>query len=113
MLAVWLLARKVDSRPGVTAGFFLILYGIFRFAVEFTRQPDPQLGFIAFGWLTMGQLLSVLLAVVGGVVFGVRWRSDGGDDKVTRSGQRTPPLSQAHYHSRDGKSRIAGKHSRP
>jgi phosphatidylglycerol:prolipoprotein diacylglycerol transferase len=74
MAAVWLLGRRVENRPGVVAGWFMVLYGIFRFGVEFTRQPDPQLGFIAFGWLTMGQLLSILLALVGGVTFAVRWR---------------------------------------
>jgi phosphatidylglycerol:prolipoprotein diacylglycerol transferase len=48
----------------------LIVYGLFRFLVEFTREPDPQLGFIAFGWLTMGQLLSMLLLVLGiGIMF--------------------------------------------
>ena len=35
------------------------------FAVEFVRQPDPQLGYLAFGWLTMGQLLCVPLLIAG------------------------------------------------
>ena len=39
--------------------------GVFRFAVEFVRQPDPQLGYLAFGWLTMGQLLCVPLLIAG------------------------------------------------
>jgi prolipoprotein diacylglyceryltransferase len=47
------------------AALFLILYGGFRFGVELTREPDPQLGFIAFGWLTMGQLLSAPLVLAG------------------------------------------------
>jgi phosphatidylglycerol:prolipoprotein diacylglycerol transferase len=34
--------------------------------VEFARMPDPQLGFIAGGWLTMGQLLSLPMIVAGG-----------------------------------------------
>lgn len=57
-----------SSRPrqrGMTSGLFLLLYGVFRFIVEFVRLPDPQLGFIAFGWLTMGQLLSLPM-VLGG-----------------------------------------------
>ncbi|GHA96246.1 prolipoprotein diacylglyceryl transferase [Modicisalibacter luteus] len=57
-----------SSRPrqrGMTSGLFLLLYGVFRFAVEFVRQPDPQLGFIAFDWLTMGQLLSLPMIAVG------------------------------------------------
>jgi phosphatidylglycerol:prolipoprotein diacylglycerol transferase len=44
---------------------FLIFYGVVRFLVEFARQPDEQLGFIAFGWLTMGQLLSLALSLAG------------------------------------------------
>lgn len=46
-------------------GLFLILYGVFRFAIEFVRQPDEHLGFIAFGWLTMGQLLTVPMVLLG------------------------------------------------
>ena len=37
----------------------------FRFLVEFVREPDVQLGFIAFDWLTMGQILSLPLILVG------------------------------------------------
>jgi len=44
---------------------FLIFYGIIRFVIEFFRQPDPQLGFIAFGWLTMGQALCLGMIGVG------------------------------------------------
>lgn len=58
-----LLARK--KRPeGLLSGLFLVLYGVFRFLVEFTRQPDAQLGFV-LGPLTMGQLLSVPVALGG------------------------------------------------
>jgi phosphatidylglycerol---prolipoprotein diacylglyceryl transferase len=64
LLVLWWLARR---RPGAgsVAALFLIVYGLFRFAVEFTREPDEQLGFIAFGWLTMGQLLSAAVAFAG------------------------------------------------
>ncbi|HEX2082016.1 MAG TPA: prolipoprotein diacylglyceryl transferase family protein, partial [Xanthomonadaceae bacterium] len=50
------------------AGLFALLYGIFRFLVEFVRIPDAQIGeggYLAFGWLTMGQVLSVPLILVG------------------------------------------------
>ena len=60
LLVLWAVWRAKRPTEGRTAALFLILYGAFRFAVEFTRQPDPQLGFIAFRWLTMGQLLSAL-----------------------------------------------------
>ena len=58
----------VSTRPrrrGIVSGLFLVLYGTFRFAVEFVRLPDPQLGFVAFDWLTMGQLLSLPMVVTG------------------------------------------------
>lgn len=52
-------------REGRATALFVILYGILRFCVEFTREPDGQLGFIAFGWLTMGQLLSAAMSTIG------------------------------------------------
>lgn len=72
--------RRVPAE-GRTAALFLILYGILRFAVEFTRQPDPQLGFIAFGWLSMGQLLSGLLAAIGIIFWIIRGRSASGSSE--------------------------------
>ncbi len=62
--ALW--AYSSRPRPaGAVTGLFLALYGLFRFAVEFVREPDPQLGYLAFGWLTMGQLLSLPMIAVG------------------------------------------------
>lgn len=61
---LWLYSKR--RRPaGAVSGLFLLLYGVFRFMVEFVRQPDPQLGFIAWGWLTMGQLLSAPMVLAG------------------------------------------------
>jgi phosphatidylglycerol:prolipoprotein diacylglycerol transferase len=57
-LIVWLYSAR-KHKTGAVSGVFLLWYGIFRFAVEFVRVPDPQLGYLAFGWLTMGQLLSI------------------------------------------------------
>lgn len=57
-----------SSRPRplmAVSGLFLLLYGIFRGLVEFVREPDPQLGFLAGGWLTMGMLLSAPMIVLG------------------------------------------------
>ena len=60
------LSRKRPPRPqGTFLGAFLVLYGIFRFLIEFVREPDAQLGYLWGGWLTMGQLLSVPLILVG------------------------------------------------
>jgi phosphatidylglycerol---prolipoprotein diacylglyceryl transferase len=71
---LWLACRRLRLRDGQLAALFLMIYASFRFAVEFTRQPDPQLGFIAFGWLTMGQLLSVMLAIFGCIIWWVQGR---------------------------------------
>jgi phosphatidylglycerol:prolipoprotein diacylglycerol transferase len=62
---LWGLKRLKNRRDGQIAAAFVIFYAIFRFSVEFTREPDPQLGYIAFGWLTMGQLLSVIIGLLG------------------------------------------------
>jgi phosphatidylglycerol:prolipoprotein diacylglycerol transferase len=65
MFAVlWTFSRKPRPRYAV-AGLFALLYGVFRFAIEFVREPDAQLGYLAFGWLTMGQLLSLPLVALG------------------------------------------------
>ena len=47
------------------SGLFLLLYGLFRSAVEFVREPDAHIGYLAFGWLTKGQLLSLPMIVLG------------------------------------------------
>jgi phosphatidylglycerol:prolipoprotein diacylglycerol transferase len=52
------------SKLGMLSGVFLVGYGLSRFTVEFFREPDPQLGFLAFG-TTMGQLLSLPMIAVG------------------------------------------------
>jgi phosphatidylglycerol---prolipoprotein diacylglyceryl transferase len=65
MMAVLLLySRKPRPRYAVS-GLFALLYGIFRFLVEFVREPDAHIGYLAFGWLTMGQVLSLPLVAVG------------------------------------------------
>ena len=61
---LWLVSMKPRPRY-LISGLFALMYGCFRFAVEFVRLPDPQLGYLAFGWLTMGQILSLPLIVVG------------------------------------------------
>ncbi|MCY4128259.1 MAG: prolipoprotein diacylglyceryl transferase [Gammaproteobacteria bacterium] len=63
-IALWLFSIK-PRETGQIAGLFLLGYGLLRIATEFFRQPDPELGFILFGWLSMGQLLSSLMVIVG------------------------------------------------
>lgn len=65
-LVLLALSRKVPPRPrGTFLGTFLVMYGMFRFVIEFVREPDAQLGYLWGGWLTMGQVLSLPLVVVG------------------------------------------------
>jgi len=61
---LWLYSRH--PRPmGAITGLFGVGYGISRFITEFFREPDAHMGYIAFDWLTMGQLLSLPLIMVG------------------------------------------------
>ncbi len=65
---LWALSRKRPPRPqGTFMGVFLVLYGVFRFLIEFVRVPDAQLGYL-FGPITMGQCLSLPLVVLGAVL---------------------------------------------
>src|SRR5439155_4723790 len=60
---LWWYARRPRPR-GAVSGLFLVGYGVFRFGVEFTREPDSFLGFLALGW-SMGQWLSAPMVVAG------------------------------------------------
>ena len=60
---------SIKPRPRyLISGLFALLYGCFRFGVEFVRVPDPQLGYLAWGWLTMGQIQSLPLVLIGVVL---------------------------------------------
>ncbi len=54
-------------KPGLVAGIFAIGYALSRIAVEFVRLPDTQLGYLYFGWVTMGQILSLPI-LLGGLI---------------------------------------------
>ena len=83
LLVLWAARKRLRRSDGAVAALFLMFYGIFRFAVEFTRQPDSQLGFIAFGWLTMGQLLSIVIAGIGAILWITRGRFAASASKKT------------------------------
>ena len=63
-IIIWWFSSVTKPRMAVS-GTFAILYGSFRFFIEFFREPDLHIGFIAFDWLTMGQLLSLPMVIVG------------------------------------------------
>lgn len=70
---LWLYSRKPRPEMAVS-GLFLLLYGCFRFVVEFIREPDAHIGYLMFGWLTMGQLLSLPMILIGSIFLVLAYR---------------------------------------
>jgi phosphatidylglycerol:prolipoprotein diacylglycerol transferase len=66
-LLLWLLTHRFGAlkKPGVITGAFICGYGIARIFVEFFREPDAQIGYLAGNWLTMGMVLSAPMAIIG------------------------------------------------
>jgi len=67
-LVMFALLWWFTSRPrpsGAPSGLFLVWYGLVRFLIEFVRLPDTQIGYLAGDWLTMGQVLSLPMILVG------------------------------------------------
>jgi len=61
---IWWFSSK--PRPlAMVSGLWVLLYGLFRFVVEFVRLPDAHLGYLAWDWLTMGQVLSLPMVLTG------------------------------------------------
>ena len=63
------------------SGMFLVCYGVFRFSVEFVRLPDAHIGYLAFGWLTMGQILTSPMILLGIALFFLAYRQTGATAK--------------------------------
>jgi len=70
---LWWFSSKPRPKMAVS-GLFLVGYGSFRFLTEFVRQPDPQLGYLAFDWLTMGQVLSTPMIAAGAALMILAYR---------------------------------------
>lgn len=68
-IILWWFSSKPRARMSTIAVFF-IGYGIFRFMIEFVRVPDAHLGYIAWGWLTQGQILTAPVIVAGVFMLG-------------------------------------------
>jgi phosphatidylglycerol:prolipoprotein diacylglycerol transferase len=67
-IIIWFYTNKL--RPVMSAtGLALFLYGSFRFFIEFFRVPDAHLGYLAFNWVTMGQILSLPMIMIGVFLF--------------------------------------------
>jgi len=83
-LILWVLSRRKRG-DGLIIGTLIGLYGVFRIIIEFFREPDVQLGYV-FGPLTMGQLLTVPMVLVGAWLV---WRAlRGGSDQVRGESQQ-------------------------
>ncbi len=67
-LILWVFTKK--KRPKMqSSALFLIGYGVFRFFIEFYRVPDAHLNYLAFGWVTMGQILTAPMIIIGMTMF--------------------------------------------
>ncbi len=72
-LILWGYSARPRPRMAVS-GVFLLGYGALRFIGEFAREPDAFIGFIAFDWLTMGQVLCLPMLAAGAVLLGLSRR---------------------------------------
>ena len=70
---LWFFSARRPPRMAVS-GLFLLGYGVFRFAVEFVRLPDAHIGYLAWGWVTMGQVLTLPMIVIGAVMLWLAYR---------------------------------------
>jgi phosphatidylglycerol:prolipoprotein diacylglycerol transferase len=75
VLFLFMWAIRQRTRPGQLAGWFLMAYAFLRFAVEFAREPDPQIGLL-LGLLTMGQVLCIFQFALGLMLW--LWRRRAG-----------------------------------
>jgi len=68
LLLGYFVKKNYLKKPGLISGMFLIFYSSFRFGMEFFRNPDPQIGYVALN-LTLGQFLSIVFLILGGILF--------------------------------------------
>ena len=68
LILMYFKKRNYLTKPGLISGIFLIFYSIFRFFVEFFREPDEQLGYLIFK-LSMGQIISLIFLSIGIIIF--------------------------------------------
>ncbi|RMF95632.1 MAG: prolipoprotein diacylglyceryl transferase [Gammaproteobacteria bacterium] len=76
-LVLWLYSARPRPVMSVSA-LFLICYAGFRFGIEFLRLPDAHIGYLAFGWVTMGQLLSLPMFIAGLILWWLSRRRPAG-----------------------------------
>ncbi len=77
-LVLFLITWIYSSRPRPTmavTGLGIMLYGVFRFSVEFVRLPDAHIGYLASGWVTMGQVLTMPMILIGAAMMIMAYRA--------------------------------------
>lgn len=74
---LWLFSSKPRPTMAVS-GLYLLCYGVFRFSVEFVREPDAHIGYLALDWLTMGHLLTLPMIAFGIAFMVYAWRRKEG-----------------------------------
>jgi phosphatidylglycerol---prolipoprotein diacylglyceryl transferase len=70
---LWVFTSRPRPRMA-PSGLFLVGYGAIRFAVEFVRMPEANRDYLSFGWVTEGQLLSLPVILLGGVLMVVAYQ---------------------------------------
>jgi phosphatidylglycerol:prolipoprotein diacylglycerol transferase len=83
-IILWLYSRKPRPTMAVS-GLFLLGFGIYRTFVEFFRQPDAQIGYLAWGWLTEGQVLSAPMIVIGAGMMWWAYKRANTNDKTQQN----------------------------
>lgn len=83
---LWVYSRRPRPEMAVS-GLFLLGYGGLRIGSEFFRKPDAHIGFIAFDWLTMGQLLSLPMVLLGiaSMAWAYRYNAAGPNTKGNKA----------------------------
>ena len=72
---LWVFSSRKRPHMAVS-GMFLFWYGVFRFFVEFYRVPDADKGYLLFGWVTLGQVLTAPMILAGVVVLYLAYRKN-------------------------------------
>lgn len=85
---LWGLSRRqsITDKPGILAGVFLAGYGLFRFAIEWVREPDAHIGLLNMGF-SMGQVLSLPMIIIGiaACIYAVRAGHKTSDKNIATS----------------------------
>ena len=69
LFVILMTINKLTKISGIISSCFLIFYGLIRFIIEYYRQPDAHIGYVAFDSLSMGQILCIPMIVIGIFMF--------------------------------------------